>query len=817
MTFSEWKGKKLYEKRLINFITFISLILILFSAALAQIINVRDKKTGEPIPFAQIESQIPQASTKTNEKGQADISTFKGAAEITISRLGYFPLVISYAELEKLSFEVFLTPTPFEVHEIVVSASRWQQTTNEIPIRIFTLSPMQVALESPQTAADLLGISGKVFIQKSQQAGGSPMFRGFATHRLLYNVDGVRMNNAIFRGGNIQQVISLDPFAIENTEIFFGPGSLIYGSDAIGGVMSFQTIVPKFSLTNEPLITGQAVARFSSANKEKTGHFDVNVGWKKWALVSSISYFDFDHLRQGSHGPDDYLKPFYVERIDGVDRVITQSDPQLQIPSAYSQMNLMQKIRFKPNPHWDFQYGFHYSETSPYGRYDRHTRLRKGLPRYAEWNYGPQKWMMNCFQLKHEDAKAFYDKFSLRLAQQFFEESRIDRDLNNPERHTRKEEVDAYSVNLDWVKSIGVKNTLFYGFEYVFNDVTSTGIDENIVTKTKYPGPSRYPQSKWKAGGFYLMGHRRFSENFLMQTGLRYSRFVIDSKFDTTFYPFPFTEAHLDHGALTGSLGAVYEPSPTWVISANLATAFRAPNVDDMGKVFDSEPGKVTVPNPDLKAEYAYSADLNLTKVVGNFLKIDLSSYYTSLTNAMVRRDYTLNGLEYIMYEGELSRVQAIQNAAVANVYGVQIGVELKLPANFDLISDFNYQKGKEELDDGSKSPSRHAPPWFGQTRLLYSAEKLNLELSLIYQGEKKHEDMPEEEKGKTEIYALDNLGRTYAPGWYTLNFKALYRLSSQVSLTAGVENITDRRYRPYSSGISGPGRNFILAVRITF
>ncbi len=110
------------------------------------------------------------------------------------------------------------------------------------------------------------------------------MFRGFATNRLLYSVDGVRMNNAIFRGGNIQQVISLDPFAIENTEIFFGPGSLVYGSDAIGGVMSFQTIVPKFSLTNEPLITGQAVARLSSANKEKTGHFDINVGWKKMGL-----------------------------------------------------------------------------------------------------------------------------------------------------------------------------------------------------------------------------------------------------------------------------------------------------------------------------------------------------------------------------------------------------------------------------------------------------------------------------------------------------------------------------------------------------
>lgn len=808
--------KKMLKPVIISIIAS-SLLTFLSSAALAQIITIKDQKTKEPVAFALISSEEPKISVRTDEKGQADISGFKGAPQITVSRLGYVTVVLSFAELEKLSFEMLLVPVPFEIHELVVSASRWQQSSSEIPVKVFTISPLQVALENPQTAADLLGISGKIFIQKSQQAGGSPMFRGFATNRLLYSVDGVRMNNAIFRGGNIQNVISIDPFAIESTEVFFGPASLIYGSDAIGGVMSFQTLIPKFSLTNDPFVTGNWVARYFSANDEKTGHFDVNVGWKKWAFVSSISYFDFDHLRQGSHGPDGYLKPFYVQRIDGVDRVITQEDPQLQIPSAYSQMNLMQKIRFQPQSSWDFQYGFHFSETSPYGRYDRHAWLRKGLPRYAEWDYGPQKWMMNQFQITHQTQRVIYDKFSVRLAQQSFEESRIDRDLNSPERRKRIEKVAAYSVNFDWLKNIGAKNTLFYGFEYVLNDVTSTGIDENIISNVVYPGPSRYPQASWQSAGIYLNGLHRFSDQFVIQAGCRYNQFVLDAEFDTTFYPFPFTTAHLNHGALTGSVGAVFQPSPTWIISTNLATAFRAPNVDDMGKVFDSEPGKVTVPNPDLKAEYAYSADLNMTKIFANILKIDLSAYYTSLDNSMVRRDYTLNGQEYIMYEGVLSRVQAIQNAAVANVSGLQAGLELRLPTGFELISDFNYQKGKEELNDGSKSPSRHAPPWFGQTRLLYTAEKLSMELALIYQGEKKHEDMPEEEKAKTEIYVLDAKGQTYAPGWYTLNFKAIYRFSPQVSISAGVENITDRRYRPYSSGISGACRNFILALRTSF
>ncbi len=792
-------------------------LLGLSAGVYSQTITVKDKETGEPLELVSLASETPKATAATNAEGKADISALKGSEKIVISRPGYRTVVMSFAELESLSFELTLVATSFARHEVVVSASRWRQDSGDVPARIVSISTEETALQNPQTAADLLAISGEVFIQKSQQAGGSPMIRGFATNRLLYSVDGVRMNTAIFRAGNIQNVISLDPFAVERTEVLFGPGSVIYGSDAIGGVMSFETRTPQFSLTGEPSIKGGAEARYSSANSEKTGHFHLNAGWKKWASVTSISSFDFGHLRQGSHGPDDYLKPFYVERQDGVDRVITQDDPLLQIPSAYSQVNMMQKVRFRPDEEWDFQYAFHHSETSTYGRYDRHCRLRKGIPRYAEWNYGPQKWMMNNLTISHRGANAAYDEMTLRLAQQSFEESRIDRSLNDVTRHVRVEEVDAYSVNLDFTKSVGKKNVLFYGLEYVNNDVTSTGTDENISTRVSVPGPARYPQARWQSIAAYVSDQYRFSDRFLMQAGLRYNQFKLDAEFDTTFYPFPFTSARINNGALTGSIGGVYRPSASWVVSANLATAFRSPNVDDMGKVFDSAPGTVTVPNPDLDAEYAYSADLGIAKVFGDAVKMDLTGYYTSLKNALVRRNFTLNGMEYIMYDGVLSRVQAIQNAAVANVYGIQAGIEVQLPSGFSFSSDFNYQDGEEELDDGSLSPSRHAAPWFGVSRIAYVDKKVSLQLCLVYQGEFKHEDLAEEEKAKTEIYALDADGNTYAPGWHTLNFKAMYRLSDNWRVSAGIENITDERYRPYSSGISGPGRNFVLSLGINF
>jgi len=293
----------------------------------------------------------------------------------------------------------------------------------------------------------------------------------------------------------------------------------------------------------------------------------------------------------------------------------------------------------------------------------------------------------------------------------------------------------------------------------------------------------------------------------------RYNHFFLDAEFDTSFYAFPFTEANINNGALTGSLGMVYHPGDSWSVNANFGTAFRAPNVDDVGKIFDSEPGAVVIPNPNLKAEYAYNWDIGIAKVFSDFLKVDFTAYYTLLNNAMVRRDFQLNGQDSIVFDGVNSQVQAIQNAAIANVYGLQAGLEMKFPGGFNLSSDLNYQRGEEELDDESVSPSRHAAPMFGTTRLSFRSDNLIVQVYTNYQAERSHSDLSVEERGKTEIYALDENGNTYAPSWYTLNFKMSYQLLENFVLNTGVENITDQRYRPYSSGMSAPGRNYVFSV----
>ncbi|MCH8554107.1 MAG: TonB-dependent receptor, partial [Schleiferiaceae bacterium] len=690
----------------------------------SQTITVLDAHTGQAVDMVTITSQNPRAIALTNTKGQADISAFKDAQQIVIKANGYHQETHSFGELKTLLFKVLLTPKPtlFD-REIVVSATRWRQNTLEVPTKITSLSREDVALFNPQTAADLLGQSGEVFIQKSQQGGGSPMIRGFSTNRLLYSIDGVRMNTAIFRSGNLQNVISLDPFAIETTEVLFGPGSIIYGSDAIGGVMSFQTLSPQLSFEDSIQVKGGSASRYSSANNEITNHFNVSLGSKKWATVTSITHSKFGNLRMGRRGgPDEYLRPFTVVRIDSVDRIVDNPDPHVQDPTGYSQMNLMQKVRFRPNSKWDFEYAFHYSETSEYSRYDRLIETRDGLPRSAVWNYGPQIWMMNYLKTTYSEKTLLFDNLTLRLAQQYFEESRIDRNFSGGNRfrlRTQLEEVMAYSVNSDFEKRLG-NHRLLYGVEYIFNDVQSKGTAVDIRTNDPVAVPDRYPKSQWQSYAVYVNYLHQFSKKLNGQAGLRFNGFDVNSDFTRhlAFYDFDFTNSRTQNSATTGSIGIVYRPSNSWRITGNLSTGFRAPNVDDMGKIFDFVANQVVVPNTNLAAEYAYNADVNVSKAFGKHLKVDASGFYTYLDNAMVRRPFQVNGQDSIIFNGEMSQVNAIQNAAYGTVYGFNLGIAIFLPNGITITSKFNYQRGIEEDDQGNVSRSRHAAPAFGITRI---------------------------------------------------------------------------------------------------
>lgn len=706
-----------------------------------------------------------------------------------------------------------------ELDEVVVSFNKWEQSRNEIPNRIEKINRQDVRLRNPQTTADLLAQMGGVFIQKSQLSGGSPMIRGFATNRVLIVNDGVRMNNAIYRSGNIQNIISIDPFTIENGEVVFGPGSLIYGSDAIGGVMDFRSVTPKFSANGKLNVGGNTALRYSSANQEKTVHAAVHVGTKKWAYFSSFTSSTFSDQKMGVRGgQDSYLRPFYVQRIGSTDSILANPDPRVQKYSGYEQVNVLQKLRYAAGKHWDLQYAFTYAGTGTAPRYDRLIQNRNGKPRFAEWTYGPMLWRMHALTAVNNRKNPFYDESRWIAAYQDYAESRIERTRATVNRTIQSEAVDAFSFNWDAQKLVG-KTQLFYGMEQVSNKVGSVGSSTNISTNVVSPFVSRYPDgSKWTTSGVYLSQKSAAGERFTLLSGLRYSYNTLSARFDTSFIKFPYKSLDIKEGGVTGNLGVVFRSSEMWQWNANISSGYRMPNVDDAGKLFESVPGNLTVPNPDLRSEYAWNFEGGFVFRIPQKFRLELNAFHTLLNNAIVRRPFTFNGADSISFGGIKSRVEALQNVSRATVWGLQLSAQWNLLPSLVWQGHANWITGKETDDlKNEQVPLRHAPPFYGNSLLRYSKNRLFMEASLYYNAPVASSKLAPSEKAKTDIYATDTSGNPYAPGWHTINLKASYQLRKQLSFTLGWENITNQRYRPYSSGLVAAGSNLIVSIRAEF
>ncbi|WP_299112472.1 TonB-dependent receptor [uncultured Winogradskyella sp.] len=795
-----------------------SVILFLFvQMVFSQTITVLEVGTNEPVSGVALYNLKKTKYVVTDINGKAQLNIFNDREIIYFQNLLYEKTQFRKLEIAEKNYTIYLTFKVESLNQIVISASKFEQNKRDIPQTIVSLDAKEIALTNPQTSADLLENTGNIYIQKSQLGGGSPMIRGFSTNRLLITVDGVRMNNAIFRGGNLQNIISIDPLSIKNTEVTLGAGSVVYGSDAIGGVMSFYTKKPQLSYKDEMFLRGNALIRYASANNEKTGHFDLNLGYKKWAFLTNVSYTDFDDLRMGSNGPRDYLRSEYVVRQNGEDIIITNSEPKIQKPTAYSQVSLMQKVHYEPSDNIYFDLGLYYTTTSDYPRYDRLIRPRGETLRSAEWEYGPQQWFMGNLQVtKTISGSNLYDKIQATAAYQNFVESRRDRDFQSPLREVREENVDAISFNLDLEKKINPETSVFYGLEYLYNTVGSKAKEENIEANTTVSNVTRYPNgSTWQSMAGYVSLKHKPNSKFVFQSGLRYNQVIANASFteNNTFLNLPFDDAEVNTGALTGTAGITWSPSKTIQWKLNASTAFRAPNIDDIGKVFDSEPGSVVVPNKDLKAEYAYSGELGLKLNFNDNVIFDLATYYTFLDNALIRRDFELNGETEIIYDGELSTVQAIQNASKAWIYGFEVGVEVSFSERLKLRSQYNVIGGTED-NNGVEVPVRHVAPNFGRTHLIWKNSKLLFDAFLVYNNELSFNQLAPSELSKDYLYAKDKNGNPYTPSWYTINFRTQYNWNNKLSITAGLENITDQRYRPYSSGISAAGRNLVLALK---
>ena len=806
------------------------LLILIFSyfTSNAQTITVLDEESRFPISNVAIFNENKTKHVVSDKDGKADLSVFKFNDILSFTHFSY----IEYEVLKRqiTTDKIILKSTEHSLDEVFLSSSKSKESRNRIAEQIDVFSIKDIQKISPQTSADLLAEMPGIKVQKSQFGGGSPVLRGMESNRVLLVVDGVRMNNAIYRKGHLQNSITVSPTMLDRTEVIFGPSSVIYGSDALGGVIHYYTRKP--TLSNKPNINGAGLMRYSTVNNEFSVQAGVELSFKKIASYTSISHSKFGDLMMGksrNHGFDEWGKVYeYSNNTNDYysETPIANSNPNLQKNTGFDQTDFLQKLLIPLTDKSSLSLNLQYSTTSDIPRFDRLTERRDGELRYAEWYYGPQSRFMVSTQLELNPEKKWMNHGLITLAYQDIEESRIDRKFNSLDRSYKTENVDIFSLNADF--SVPLTKTkdriLSYGGELTHNDVGSKPEGKTLAvsgnTITGYSGSfavqSRYADggSTYSTAATYVNYRQDISKTSTLNSGIRFTYTNLAATWiDKTFFTLPDNDITIDNSAVTATFGYIFKPATNWQFNGVLSSGFRSPNLDDTGKVREKS-GDVTVPNINLKPEYAYNAELGILKYF-NKKKFYVSGtvYYTLLDNYITRESFMLNGNTTMIYEGEEANIVANVNKDQAYIYGGTFDIKGTISDHLSTRASVTYTKGKAY---DTEEPLSSIPPLFGMVELSHEKGRFSSSIDFKYNGRKRPEDYNISEgidRYEDTPYLADTDSYYGTPSWTTLNINSKYKFSKNLDFIVAVDNIFDTHYKEFASGISAPGRNFSFTL----
>jgi hemoglobin/transferrin/lactoferrin receptor protein len=818
-----------------------TIVFFISSFIFSQKVKVLDQQTGKIVKNVSIFNDKQTINITTNNNGFADISEFLNKEVVVFSHLSYTVLRVKKSVIKSKNYVIHLTNESEQLDEVVISLFKKEEKANRIAEQIAVLNSRDIQKVSAQTSADLLATIPGIKVQKSQFGGGSPVIRGMESNRVLLVVDGVRMNNAIYRKGHLQSSITVTPNMLEKTEVVFGPSSVVYGSDALGGVIHYYTKTPKLSEENE--VESQFFSRFSTVNHEVTTSVSAEIKRKKWASLTSVSYSDFGDLKAGkkrSHGFDDWGKVFfYSENINGnyKENPTRNSNPNLQRNTGYTQTDVLQKFFVPLSKNTDLKVNLQYSSSSDIPRFDRLAELKNGELKFAEWFYGPQKRFLASTQFLINPNNSWIENGAITAAYQKVQESRIQRKFASLDRSNREEVVDVFSLNGDFSVSLteDKKRTLSYGFEFAYNDLKSTALGKelNIIDgeiegfSNDFNIQSRYPDggSDYLSSAVYVDYRQDITSKSTLNSGIRFTNTNLNAKWiDQTFIQLAETEIQANHSAVTATLGYVYKPNKNWQINSVISSGFRSPNIDDIGRVREKA-GNVTVPNIHVTPEFAYNAEIGIQKYFNDKkFRFGANVYYTLLDN-YIQRDFVYNAdgsIQQVEFDSEFGNAVSNQNKEQAYITGFTANYLGKISNAWNTSGFITYTKGRTY---DTREPLSSIPPLFGQFEVTYRADKIELGAAIRFNSQKDVEDF-----NVTE--GIDNLDLTPivdesatddkeiyfgSPSWVTLGLNGRYIISTNFSIRARLDNLLDQHYIEFASGVASPGRNLSVSFRANF
>ena len=807
----------------------------------SQKIKIIDKHTGKSIRNVTVYNEKLTINLSSDNEGFVDVSVFKKNENILFSHISYEPQKIKKTILQKQKMVVFLNKQSAQLDEIVLSVFKKSEKTNRIAEQIAVVSSKEIQKISPQTSADLLATIPGIKVQKSQFGGGSPVIRGMESNRVLLVVDGVRMNNAIYRKGHLQSSISVAPNMLDKTEVVFGPSSVLYGSDALGGVIHYYTKTPKLSAEEE--VKSQFFSRFSSVNQEITSHVSAELRFSNWASLTSISFSDFGDLQSGSrrsHGFKDWGKVFYYSENrygNYTENPTVNPRPEVLKNTGYHQTDFLQKFFIPLSKNTELKINLQYSTSSNIPRFDRLIEFKNNSLKFAEWNYGPQNRFLLSSQFLIHPNKKWLESGSITGAYQQIKESRIQRKFGSLDRSFREELVNVFSVNGDFSVSLtqDKKRVLSYGFEFTYNDVTSKSFGKTLVvsngqingSSSGFKVQSRYPDggSNYLSSSAYIAYRQDLNSKTTLNTGLRFTNTTLHALWlDQTFIHLPETNITAVNSAVTATIGYVYRPGKNWQLNSVVSSGFRSPNIDDIGRVREKS-GNISVPNIHVNPEFAYNVEIGLQKYFNDKkFRVGANVYYSLLDN-YIQRDFVYNtdgSKKQVQFDGEFGNAITNQNKGTAYVFGYTLSYLGKISSTINSSGFITYTKGRTY---DTKEPMSSIPPLFGRVEINYKKDKIEFGAALKFNSKKDIEDFNITEgidnHDLTPIVdpnaILDSDKYYGSPSWMTIGLTSNYLLSDTFSIQARLDNIFDEHYIEFASGISAPGRNASISFVANF
>jgi len=805
----------------------------------AQEIWVEDNNSGEPLEGVAIFNQDKSNSTITDKYGKASLENFSPNDSLNLQILGYKNLQIKLFDLIDINMKSLkMIPENQILKEVFLSIARAKTSANKIAEKVSIVSAKEIEKRSGLSGAEILEISPSIRIQKSQGGGGSPVLRGFEANRVLLVVDGVRMNNAIYRSGHLQNAITVDPHNIERVEIVFGSSSVGYGSDALGGVIHYYTKSPEINSGN--MFSHEFSSSFNTANSSSVNNLTSSLSFKKWGSITSFSYSNFGDILSGENRSHNYsewgLTNFYSEnnRNNYSPSPVYNSNPNLQKNTGYNQYDLFQKFSIRLPQNMLLNLNLQYSSSSDVPRYDKLSEIMNGNLKFSEWYYGPQKRLFISPQLKFFLGKSWLKKGTITGAFQKIQESRINRKFDELTRFYFNETVNALSLNTDFSGDGGSNISFSYGFELSHNSIDSNAFSKDLVINNQRildlinsnTIPSRYPDggSSYSSYAGYFNFIYELSERLTFNAGLRVTSTLLKAKWnDSTRVNKLLSSLNLKKEALTGTIAMTYLLQEKWKLSSLISSGFRNPNIDDIGKVRENS-GFLLVPNSFLKPEYAYTFDAGIIFSENSNNFASLRGYYTLVSRHIVRSDFSIFGdtttesLETIIYNGDEVITQANKNLGNRFIYGLSSEFSYQLSKNFNSQFNITFTKGNKDYSAG---PMPSIPPLFGSFYFNYESPKITAQINWKFSASKSPFEYSWGGEDGLDETPITNFNATderekYAggPKWNTLSLLSQYRFSEKTKLKFGVTNIFDFHYRTFASGISSEGRSFYIGIK---